>query len=164
MKPGAHTNAPKDAVLQPGVDPPFPSEVQHAQPPDEAPSTTLWLKSETAVSNKEMSTQKCSPTAKAATALPNHLPIVTTRAAPSRATKNESKLPLPVASRQHNATKIVSPILTARNNACLATEFGVQSASNKGVNRPGVSSPFRSELMSPASHMPPVHMEVLSAT
>ena len=90
LKPGAQTNVPKDAVLRPGVDPPAPDKVRH-MPPDEVPSTTLRLKSESAVSNEETSARKCSHTAKAAPTLPSHLPAVAIRAAPSRATRNELK-------------------------------------------------------------------------
>ena len=93
---GTHTNVPREVVLRPGVDPPAPDEVRH-MPPDEASSTTLWLKSKSAVSKEEMSTLQCLPKAKTASVLPNGcLPIISTQATPSRQAKNELKWPLPM--------------------------------------------------------------------
>jgi hypothetical protein len=164
-EPGAHSNAPKEAVLRPGVDPPFPDKIRHVQPPDEAPSTTLRLKNESAVSNEETSARKCSSTVKAAPTLPKYLPAVTIRAAPSHTTRNELKPHLPMVSGRHKPiNKVVSPISTASDKARLSTKLGVRSATNRDVNRPGVSLPFRSELRSPTSHIPPVRTEVLSPT
>ena len=88
MSLGASSNVPKEAVIRPGVDPPSPGEVRRIQPPNEAPSTTLRLKSKSAVSKEEMSTLQCSPKAKAASALPNGcLPIISTQATPSHQAK-----------------------------------------------------------------------------
>ena len=60
--PGAQSSVPKEAIIQPGVDP---------------PSTRIRPKSKV-VSNEETSTRKCSPTAKAAPTLSDHLPAVAT--------------------------------------------------------------------------------------
>ena len=96
-RPGANTNAPKDAVLRPGVDPPWPGEVRHIQPPNEAPSTTLWPVNEPAASNEETSARKHALIAKAAPTPSDHLPAVATQAASFRPTKSETRPPLPVA-------------------------------------------------------------------
>ena len=164
-EPCAHTNAPKEVVLQPGVDPPAPDEVRH-MPPDEASLTTLWLKSKSAISKEEMSTLQCSPKAKTASALPNGcLPIISTQATPSRQAKNKLKRPLPMMTGQHKPIReVVSPILTARNNDRLITKLGAhQSALIEDVDRPGDSLPFHSKLQSSAN-TPPVCTKAPSTT
>jgi hypothetical protein len=95
---GVHMIAPKETIIWPGVDPPSHGKTRPSQPPDEAPSTTLRLENEPAVSNEETSARKHAPIAKTAPTLPDHLPTIATRAAPARPTKNESKPPPPVVS------------------------------------------------------------------
>ena len=152
---------PKEAVIRPGVDPPS-GKVLHIQPPDEAPSTMLWLKNETAISNKEKSTLQYSPIAKAAPALPDCLPILSMQAAHSHSEKNKLKPPLLMVTGQHRPIReVFSPIPTARNNTCLIMNLGAcQSALNGNVDRPGVILPFCSKSW-PMTNMPPIHMEVL---
>ena len=163
LKPGAQTNAPKDAV-RPGVDPPSSGETRRVQPPNEELSTTLRLKSKSAVSKEETSTLQRSPKAKTASALPNgRLPIISTQATPPCQTKNVLKRPLPMMTGQHkHIREVISPIPTARNNDRLITKLGArQSAPIEDVDRPGDSLPFHSKLQ-PSANTPPVRTKAPS--